>query len=383
VKVALFTSYSPDIGGGAVNLRTLLAGLTEYDVTWFHLGGSTGEPKPGVWLGPRLIGGSLASDLVGMPALWLGARQRALDRLADRVLALGAERHWVLAMDEGIPLGLRLAQRAPHISLHVSIQDDQERGMYGRSRRYRALSRLVRKPFRQLLRITRSIDVTSEGMKEYYAQTLGVHSTVVHPVIAGRAPHSATREVSRDPRRLTLGHIGAVYSASEFKTMLAALKRAAGALGREPAVVLIGLLPRLRDLVQQAGIVAELPAHLPEPEAILALARCDFVYAMYPFDRASETFVRTSLPTKLTTYVQAGRPILAHAPKLSTLAATIDAFRLGAICESDEITALERAMSALATATVLPERFEDLREDYYGTHNVTRLSALLRDGTAA
>lgn len=380
MNVALFTSFSPEIGGGSVNLRTLIAGLRDVRVTWYFLGPSREASPQRVSLGPPLVGGPIGRDLIRTPVMWLGGQRTRIDALVDRILAGRHDCHWVVAMDEGIPVGLRLAQRAPAVPVHVTIQDDQEHGMYGRSRRYRYVARLTRKPVRQLLRAARSVDVTSEEMGHYYRAQLGLSSTVLHPIVAGPVPAVTP---PRDPRRLTLGHIGAIYSAREFETMLHALKRAAAELGREPAGCFIGLLPRYRPLVEQLGIAVEMPDWLNESEAVQRLARCDFVYAMYPFDRRSEVFVRTSLPTKLTTYVQAGRPVLAHAPNESTLARTVVRFGIGVACGENTVEAVAQGIARAATVECAPARFEELRSAFYGTDNATRLEALLRGGKVA
>lgn len=382
MKVALFTSFGPNVGGGAAYLRSLVAHMEGIEVTWFHLGPPLPDRPACVSLGPSIVGGPIVPDLLRTSALWLGAGRWMVGRLAEQIRAARCDRHWVVAMDEGIPLGLCLARRAPGIPLHVSIHDDQEHGMYGRSRRYRAIARLARAPMQRLLRGARSVDVVGEEMQTYYRDRCGVSTSVVRPVVALPVPTAAAQRVGRDARRLTVGHIGAIYSPAELATMLEALKRAAATRRLEPAAIFIGLLPRYRPLVEQAGLAAELPVHLAEPDAVPVLARCDFVYAMYPFNRASEVFRRTSLPTKLTTYVQAGRPILAHAPADSTLARTIGRFGVGAVCTENTVAALEHAIAAVVADEIPAGRFAAWHEAFYGIDNAQRLAALLRHGAA-
>lgn len=375
----MFTSFDPEIGGGSVNLRTLLAHMADVQVTWFHLGAPRAARPGRVALGRGIVGGNVATDLIRTPALWLGGGRRRLDEIASRILAAKSDVHWVVAMDEGIPLGLRLAERAPAVPLHVSVQDDQEHGMYGRSRRYRFIARLVRRPVRKLFQVARSVDVTSEEMADHYRREIGLRSTVIHPVVAGAAP---VAPAARDPGRLVLGHLGAIYSPAEFETMLAGLKRAAAVLRREPAVCLIGLLPRYRPLVVRQGLAAEMPDWIDEPEAVERLAGCDLVYAMYPFDRRSTVFVRTSLPTKLTSYVRAGRPVLAHAPAESNLARTVERFGIGVTCGKNTVEAVAQGIARALDTECMPDRFEALRVALYGVDNAVRLEALLRRGVA-
>lgn len=380
MRIALFTCFSPDTGGGAVNLRTLLAHLPELEVTWFHLGPAVPHLPGCVSLGPRLVGGPLPADLVRTPALWLG-RAAGVEALAQRIAAGRFDRHWVVAMDEGVAVGLRLTELAPDVPLHVSVHDDQEHGMYGRSRRYRVFARLTRSPVRRLLRAARSVDTTSDEMADYYRAQLGLRSTVVHPIAANDSwPAPAA---PRPPSALTVGHIGSIYAGGEFRRFLAEFRETAARLGCTPRGVFIGLLPRYHRLVREAGVPAEFPMDVPEAEAVPRLAGCDFVYAMYPFDRASRVFARTSLPTKLSTYARAGRPILAHAPEDSTLARAVVRFGTGAVASTDTPAALRAAIERIARAEADAAAFAAWRSAWYGVDNARRLRALLTQGGAA
>lgn len=382
MKIALFTCFRPDTGGGAVNLRTLLAALPELDVTWFHLGAPVEIGVRTVSLGARAIGGNLIADLARSPTLWLG-RSGVIETWARQIADGGFDRHWVVAMDEGVLVGRRLAEIAPAVPLHVSVHDDQEHGMFGRSRRYRFIARLTRGPVRQMLRAARSVDVTSDEMRAYYGEKLQLSSTVLHPVIdevAEPATHGAS---ARDAARLTLGHIGAIYSPREFSAALAAHVRVAATLRCKPAAVFVGLLPRYRPLVERAGIAAEFWDHLPEPAARRELSRADYLYAMYPFDRASRIFVTTSLPTKLSTYAQIARPLLAHAPADSTLARVVERYALGALCPHGDGPELERAIAQAAASAANLAGFARLRAEFYGRDNAERLRALLLPGKTA
>jgi len=380
MNVALFTCFSPDTGGGAVNLRTWLAHLPGVEVTWFHLGPAVPHLPHCVSLGPRLIGGPLPADFLQTPALWLG-RSAGVEPLAQRILAGGFDRHWVVAMDEGVAVGLRLLELAPAVPLHVSVHDDQEHGMYTRSRRYRFLARVTRSPVRRLLLGARSVDTTSDEMADYYRDRLGLRSTVVHPILSRAA--GVASPAPRDAAALTVGHIGSIYAATEFRRFLAAFRATADQLGRAPRGVFIGLLPRYRRLVGDAGVRGEFLMDVPEPDAVPCLARCDFVYAMYPFDRASRVFTRTSLPTKLSTYAQVGRPILAHAPADSTLARAITRFGTGTVADRNSTATLQTAIRQLAHADVAPAKFVAWQSAWYGPDNATRLRALLENGGSA
>ncbi len=376
-RIALFTCYSPEIGGGGANLRSLIPQLVDVEVNWFYLGSNLSSWPNAVGLGRSLMGGPAYRDLVLSPMLWLGLADRWLAPIAKRILQQGFDGHWVVAMNEGILIGSRLAEHAPEIPLHVSVQDDQEFGMFGRSKRYRWLARLTRAPFRRLMRRATSIDVTSDSMQRYYEHTLGVASVVVHPFVAG-LPAALPRAAAGET--LTVGHIGSIYSSATLAAFLRVLVAYARKKQRALRLIFIGQsrhLERVRLHAPEADVVFE--PSLAEATAVRRLMVCDFVYAMYPFDRASEVFSRTSLPTKLATYVQAQRPILGHAPESSTLAAFLREHPVGVIAASEAPEEIARALEVVSALAVPAGAWERVRHEVYGHGNVERLHRCLLD----
>src|SRR5262249_40805538 len=138
-----------------------------------------------------------------------------------------------------------------------------------------------------------------------------------------------------DPKALNVGHIGSIYSSREFGLFCAALKSYAARKNLDLRLTLISGRGRLSEPVYREfeGIIEDVP-HMAEGDAIKRLAACDFVYAMYPFEDNSRVFRRTSSPTKLTSYLQAQRPIFAHTPCDSSMYSIVEQFGLGVNCPS-------------------------------------------------
>jgi hypothetical protein len=117
---------------------------------------------------------------------------------------------------------------------------------------------------------------------------------------------------------------------------------------------------------------------LIEEKAIPLLAACDLLYAMYPTEKKYELFRRSSLPVKVSTYLQAQRPIFAHTPADSTLACVVDKYKVGSICEGGDEDGVATAIRTLLHNAVPRENYEQARSDLMGLTQVQQLGAALR-----
>jgi len=126
------------------------------------------------------------------------------------------------------------------------------------------------------------------------------------------------------------------------------------------------------DLVEDLG-------ELPEKAAIEELSRCNFLYSMYPDLPRFEVFRKTSQPMKLSTYIQAQRPIFAHTPEDSTLAAAVKKYRIGTVCSASDRQGIETALKAHLQMEEVPrDRFELARSELLGVAQVQALENALR-----
>ena len=104
---------------------------------------------------------------------------------------------------------------------------------------------------------------------------------------------------------------------------------------------------------------------------------------MYPGGFRFKGFRQTSLPIKLSTYVQAQRPIFAHTPLDSGLAQLIGKYAVGTVCSSHSEEAIQEAIQAMLQAKISRYHFEALRSDLMGPNQVLLLkNALTGKGLA-
>lgn len=375
-KVALITSFAPNIGGGAVILNSLIPALKEknIEVEWIYLNDKDVEMNGCLRIGKPLMGGALVKDIKNSLPLWLGIKTKALKEILEKIIAVKADIYWIEAHNEGVLIAGELA-RMTEVPIHFTVHDDVPYGVFARSRRYQWLSGIAQKRFAEAMRSVSGVDVISEGMRDYYQKIFGIDSTVIHrylPSLPKFAP------ASLNANTLTVGHIGTVYSLAEFRLFCQALQEYAQGKGLNAKLITIGLAREYISIIEEfTQLIQDIP-HLTETAAIEQLFGCNFVYAMYPFSRSSTVFRQTSLATKMTTYIQVQRPIFAHTPSDSSLATLVNNYQMGVICDRLDTSHLITAIEQLCKYKVNPQSFENARAALFGYDNVTKLEKCLK-----
>ena len=369
MKIALFTPFSPALGGGSAQLRSHFRALSDLDVVWHYL-----APEPAANANPnwKRIGqpfrpSELLSDLSARTGFLPGAKAHAR-RIVEQI---EADLFWVVGHYEGLSVAAELCDQGR--PLHLTVHDDPF-GTWKRSQRYRFFSPLLHRTFPRILQRAKSIDVTSWGMRNLYREKYGVKcfSLYLH------VPELPVLRVRPDSDRLTIGHIGTLYQLEPFRRFLNACRKIAAEDNRSLRVIRIGTSAEWLNLPSEAADSLESHGDLEEQHAIPLLATCDLLYAMYPPGRKYDLFRKTSLPIKLSTYVQAQRPIFVHSPLDSGLARVLDSARVGCVCSSLEETAIAAQIRQTLDATFARESFELLRQELMGPEQVQKLRAALR-----
>src|SRR5262245_10750200 len=198
LRIALFTPFSPEIGGGSAQLRSHLRDLPDLDVRWYYLAAQPAMETNDSWkwLGRPFSASELLKDLSARTRLLPGSKARAR-RIGDQIQA---DVFWVVGHYEGISVAAELCEQGKQV--HLTVHDDPF-GTWRRSGRFRAFRPLLSYTFPELLRRAKSIDVTSWGMRNLYREQYGVKCFSVYLHVP-ELPHLS---VVPDPRKLTIGHI--------------------------------------------------------------------------------------------------------------------------------------------------------------------------------
>jgi len=379
MKICLFTAHSPMGGGGGAILRSLLPPLAgEFDVSWYYLAERSVSRHEKGWLGQPLMGQRNAiADVTATTAMLVGVATPRWRELVERVLALDCDAYWIVSHNEGLCLARDLGLRTNR-PIHLTVHDDWAGALCARSQRYRLLASLADRVTSRVLKRVRSVDVVSEGMRNYYRSRAGVDSAVVHRML----PWHGGLQPPVQSSDIRVGHLGSIYSKREFLLFVKALKACCEEQGCAGKVMLWGSHLRPSDVPQVLAPFVELRPTADEKEVEQELRQCRFVYAMYPLASKLKTFVRTSLPTKLTTYVMAQRPILGHAPKNSTLATFLQQTKLGSLWSDLDPAAGKEAIAKAMCLVPTEHEWKQARDAFFGESNVERMRSALRAATA-
>ncbi len=367
MRIALFTPFSPEIGGGSVQLRSHLAQMQDLDVQWYYL--STAAVKGGhrEWLGQPLPPYQFAADLAARSGYLPGSTKP----VRDIVGRMNGDLYWVVAHYEGISVAAELLSmgRPVHLTVH-----DEPLAMLVRSRRFRPLWPLMSITFSRVIRGARSVDVTSTKMRDYFKVKYGVDCFALYKYL----PELPIMNFHLSEKTLTVGHIGSLYHPDPFRKFILACRGYAESQNRSLKIKRIGASPEM-DNIDSANLVAiENYGELLEQDALPVLATCDFVYAMYPRGFRFRGFRRTSLPIKLSTYIQAQRPIFAHTPGDSGLAELVETYGVGKVCRRDHTTDIRACIEEILGMKIGHEHFEAIRKDLMGSNQIQQLHRALR-----
>jgi hypothetical protein len=200
---------------------------------------------------------------------------------------------------------------------------------------------------RALSRATRCT-VMTEAMAREYATRHRIQTVIMrHVTAAADCLEPARRPNSHGP--FTIGFCGSLYAVREFRALLAALDAAGWQIaGRSVRLrVMTGALSGAigpRAAVEWLG-------WRPQRETIRTLGESDVNYLPYWFDPRRRNAVRLCFPSKLTTYLAAGRPILFHGPAESAPAEFMRRHPVGVCCHSPTGADLIGGLTRFATNT--------------------------------
>ncbi|HEY5997221.1 MAG TPA: glycosyltransferase, partial [Candidatus Deferrimicrobiaceae bacterium] len=211
--------------------------------------------------------------------------------------------------------------------------------------------------FGAVLRESASFGAASWAMAERYSKLYGVRAVPVIPGLDGRLARTASGAF-HDEGRLVIGMAGQLYASQEWEALMRALDAAGWKLsGRDVTVRLMGA----RASLSAPGYRRiEYLGWGSQAETVAAMAGADILYCPYWFAPEYEEEARVGFPSKLTTYLAAGRPVLFHGPAYASPARFLEENGAALHCDSNEprtvLSALERLAGDAGLREGLAER---------------------------
>lgn len=371
-KICLFTAHSPMVGGGGVIIRSLVAHLSELEISWKYVADNPVAGYEDGWLGKGIKGAGLAKEMLQSWKMLSGRSSVVINELVEKLLAMDCDAYWVVSHNEGLRVALELRRLQTKRPVHITFHDDWAGALCARSFRYRLLTNWARRLTIWALEETSSFDVISAGMKKYYKEISDREGEICHRYLEPGSIVTTGGQGNPDTRiaTITAGHIGSIYDKNDFLEFLGLFVKFARLQGKKAMLKMWGCHLNIENVPVALRSNIIFYNELPETQVIPLLARCDFVYSMYPFTRRLSRFAKTSLPTKLSSYVQAGRPVFGHGPADSTLADFLKDTGTGVVWSDNNV---ETGLEKLATVYSLhtdSKQWQMAREQYFGEKNL-------------
>lgn len=188
---------------------------------------------------------------------------------------------------------------------------------------------IVLKQFGKVLQKSQAVAVASWAMEEEYKDAYACNAISVIPGIP-KAWARDPNQISAKNETFVIGFAGQFYSRNEWNCLLATLDAMNWAYqGRKIEIRVLG-----KNCVGETPGPANIRylGWLDQENSITALSNCDVLYCPYWFHELHRTEARLSFPSKLTTYLAAGKAVLFHGPDYSSPSQFLSKWDAGAQC---------------------------------------------------
>ncbi len=326
-----------------------------YETSWRPVGGYVGEIVSS--LAARMLHGGLVR------------------RLIDRTVACGRRVQpdvvWaILDCPTTIAIAEHVAERLG-LPLFTLVWDAPElladQWHLDRFTRRRLLAQ-----FGRVLRRSKQVAVCGESMQAAYDRQFSCQSIVVRHGISDDLWRPVSSAIS-SRREWIIGYAGSITAPDAFEQLIKTLDAYQWQIaGRDVVLRLMGARYLLNT--SQPQRIEYFGRQRSVDDAINLLADCDILYLPQPFSEPLRPLAELSFPTKLSTYVAAGRPILLHAPAYASVVPFFDRYPFGEWCSSlngddlgDRLTRLatDHAVRETACAAISAARQEELNADQF------------------
>jgi hypothetical protein len=160
-----------------------------------------------------------------------------------------------------------------------------------------------------------------------------------------------------------IGFAGTLYDSGQLDCLISAIGQFGWSINERPIKLrIIGNYFRFNKLNRPANI--ELLGWRDTEATRGLLSECAFTYLPIPFGADFEEFARLAFPTKLSTYLAAGRPVLVHGPDYSAPVKFCNENGFGRICTSMNEGDLQETVMHLLGERECPSLINSVRQTF-------------------
>lgn len=258
-------------------------------------------------------------------------RSVIVPEIVARLDAIGATSPWVLLEGQTLIRVAHERQRVTSLPMTVQVMDPPTNWLRTHGVDPVTTDEILGQYGEVLLGAT-GVVAASWTMAELYRERYGTPSFAAVPSLPdGMARPPAN--LSSEPRPFRIAMAGQIYATDEWHVLLGALDRLDWRIdGRAVEIHAFTRDPVAADRIAGGHIVCR--RWLPTRELVDALADMDLVYCPYRFGEAFREEATLCFPSKLTTYLAAGRPVLFHGPDYASPAVFLGREKAAFVCHS-------------------------------------------------
>jgi glycosyltransferase involved in cell wall biosynthesis len=221
--------------------------------------------------------------------------------------------------------------------------------------------------FDAAMRASAGAMVVSENMVAEYEGRYSIPATIVRHAFA--LEQTMRSRGPREDGEFRIGFAGTMYDQAQLDCLIGALNLLEWRIGSRPVVLrMVGNFYRFTKLARPVRV--ELLGWRGTDETRALISDCDIAYLPISFRPSFSEFARLAYPTKLSTYLAAGTPVIVHAPPNSAPIGLCKMRGFGSVCTSmqagdladslreaaDERVASARAQAVAATCVEMFSR---------------------------
>ena len=235
----------------------------------------------------------------------------------------------------GVPL-IVLVWDAPELLSH-QLQHD------------RWFSRELLRCFQVVMKSSIRCAVVGETMKAAYDDAYGQDCIIVRHGLEPRAVQSCQGE-QRDREQTIIGYAGSISAPETFRGFIRALDASGWKVDGRDVILRLAGSRLLLDASTPQRI--EYFGRRSVCDTAEMLADCDVLYLPQPFSNELRPLASLSFPTKLSTYLAAGRPVLLHAPEHGSVVPFFKKYSCGTWCNSLQENEIASSLRKLTNDSV-------------------------------
>ena len=208
------------------------------------------------------------------------------------------------------------------------------------------LQSILLKNFGTAIRKSRACATASWPMAQQYQKDYGIRTVAFLPSLDSRMALPPAKE-PHPGNELVIGMAGQMYAGEEWKALIGALDAVDWKIAKRK--VRIRLLGRWASFNVNGPMRIEYLGWQTQENSVRLLSEADILYCPYGFAPSFQAVARLSFPSKLTSYLAAGRPVLFHGPDYASPWEFLKLNDAGLGCHSNQQSDIIGALKALAT----------------------------------